>query len=280
MIRHWSRTAVLCAVTFACSAQEIRVIIQADDLGAGHGINVAAIEAYKNGIVRTANVLMPAGWAPEAARLLNENPGLEAGVHLTLTSEWTTVKWRPLTAARSLMDENGYLFRAVRSRGASATAASVADGKPSSDEIEQELRAQIVMAKRMIPRLAYLHPHMGFDSLSADVPAIVQKLAREFGLIWAERDIPRQTLTRVWERADSGDVRGIKLAEKLEAIGPGTWFMLEHPARDTPEMQAFGGDVARDRSAVLQAWTHPKVLGVVRKRNIRLIGHREAMQAK
>jgi len=77
------------------SAQEIRLTIQADDLGAGHGINVAAIEAYKIGIVRTANVLMPAPWVPEAARMLNENPGLEAGVHLTLTSEWSTIKWRP-----------------------------------------------------------------------------------------------------------------------------------------------------------------------------------------
>jgi hypothetical protein len=29
--------------------------------------------------------------------LLNENPGLDVGVHLVLTSEWNDIKCRPLT---------------------------------------------------------------------------------------------------------------------------------------------------------------------------------------
>jgi len=57
---------------------------QGDDIGGAHGFNVGTIRAYKEGIMRTANVLITAGWAPEAARLLKENPGLDAGVHLTL----------------------------------------------------------------------------------------------------------------------------------------------------------------------------------------------------
>src|SRR6476646_2832829 len=102
---------LLAALTLSAQpASEIRLIIQADDLGAAHAINVAAIESFQRGIVRTANVLMPSPWAPEAAALLNQNPGLEAGIHLTLTSEWPTIKWRPLTPAPHLRDPNGYLF--------------------------------------------------------------------------------------------------------------------------------------------------------------------------
>lgn len=40
-----------------------------------------------------------------------ENPGLEVGVHLTLTSEWDNVKWRPLTHAPSLVNPDGYFFQ-------------------------------------------------------------------------------------------------------------------------------------------------------------------------
>src|SRR4029079_13112675 len=88
----------------------IRLIVQADDMGAAHGINVATIDAYQHGIVRSTNVIMPSPWVPEAAAMLNQNPGLEVGVHLALTSEWTSIKWRPLTHAPSLVNENGYLL--------------------------------------------------------------------------------------------------------------------------------------------------------------------------
>ena len=57
-------------------------------MGAAHGINVATIDAYKRGVLTTTNVIVPGPWFLEAARLLKENPGLDVGVHLALTSEW------------------------------------------------------------------------------------------------------------------------------------------------------------------------------------------------
>jgi hypothetical protein len=38
--------------------------------------------------MRTVEVMVPCPWFPEAAALLRENPGLDVGVHITLTSEW------------------------------------------------------------------------------------------------------------------------------------------------------------------------------------------------
>jgi hypothetical protein len=70
-----------------------------------------------------------------------------------------------------------------------------------------------------------------------------------------------------------------KLAAKLETIGPGLWEHIDHAATDDPEMRAFGHLgyewVAADRSAVLEAWTSPKVREVITRRGIKLTNYRE-----
>ena len=88
----------------------IRLIVQGDDMGAAHAINEGTIRAYREVVMRTTNIIVPGPWLPEAARMLAENPGLEVGIHLAITSEWTLVKWRPLTQAPSLTDANGYFY--------------------------------------------------------------------------------------------------------------------------------------------------------------------------
>ena len=84
--------------------------IRIDDLGAFHSVNEACIQTYQSGIARSVEVMPVAAWYPEAVRLLKENPGLDAGLHLVITSEWENVKWRPLTHCPSLTDENGYFY--------------------------------------------------------------------------------------------------------------------------------------------------------------------------
>src|SRR5271165_6868571 len=87
---------------------EIRLLVRADDMGVAQSVNEACIKSYKEGIVRSVEVIVPGPWFLDAVRLLKENPDLDVGVHLTLTSEWERVKWRPLTNAPSLVDADGY----------------------------------------------------------------------------------------------------------------------------------------------------------------------------
>jgi predicted glycoside hydrolase/deacetylase ChbG (UPF0249 family) len=260
---------------------EIRLIVQADDMGAAHGINVATIRAYKDGVVRSANVIMPAPWTPEATRLLNENPGLDAGVHLALTSEWQNVKWRPLTHAPSLVDVNGYFFPMVFLNARFPPKSSIKEATPDLGEIERELRAQIEYAKRAVPHLTYTWNHMGFDGLSPDVHTLVEKLTKEYHLI-TPQDAGVQYLGHVYEGTDTGAAKADKLAAKLETLGPGTWLMVDHAATNDPEIQAIGHvgyeQVAADRSAVLEAWTSPKVMETVKRRGIVLSGYREVIK--
>ncbi len=58
--------------------------------------------------MQSVEIMPVCPWFPEAVKLLNENPGLDVGIHLALTSEWENYKWGPVTHAPNLVDENGY----------------------------------------------------------------------------------------------------------------------------------------------------------------------------
>ena len=81
-----------------------RLIVRADDMGSFRAANIACLKGYTEGIESSIEVMVVTAWFPEAARLLRENPGIDVGLHLTLTSEWENVKWRPLTHCPSLTD--------------------------------------------------------------------------------------------------------------------------------------------------------------------------------
>ena len=260
------------------ASTEIRLIVKGDDMGAGHGINVATIDAHKRGVLTTANVIVPGPWFPEAARLLRENPALDAGVHLALTSEWDNVKWRPLTHAPSLVDEDGYFFPAVQPRAGYPPNTSIKESAWKLDEIERELRAQLTTAKRRIPHVSYTWNHMGFTSVAPEVAALVSKLSKEFGLI-VPAEIGVKPIGRVYEGKDTGAAKAAKLAARLETLGPGLWLHIDHAATDDPEIRAFGHPgyefVAADRSANVEAWTSPQVREVITRRGIKLTSYRE-----
>ena len=77
--------AAACAISMQmASAQE--VVMRIDDMGAFHSVNKACIDAYQNGIATSVEVLAVGPWFPEAVKMLKENPGLDAGVHLAITS--------------------------------------------------------------------------------------------------------------------------------------------------------------------------------------------------
>jgi predicted glycoside hydrolase/deacetylase ChbG (UPF0249 family) len=271
-------TLLLLSLGMQAAPTEIRLIVKGDDMGAGHGINVATIDAFKRGVLTTTNVIVPGPWFPEAARMLRENPGLDAGVHLAITSEWDNVKWRPLTFAPSIVDPDGYFFPMVQPRPGATAGTSVKESGWKIEEIERELRAQLTAAKRHIPHVTYTWNHMGFTSVSPDVAALVQRLSKEFGLL-VPSDLGVQSIGRVYDGKDPGTVKADKLAARLETLTPGLWLHIDHAATDDPEIRAFGHRgyewVAADRSAVLEAWTSPKVREVITRRGIKLTSYRD-----
>src|SRR5450432_4356781 len=88
---------LLVSVTPYAQQKITRLIVRGDDMGFSHAGNEALIKAYKNGIETSIEVIVASPWFPEAVKLLQQNPQVDVGVHLALTSEWESLKWRPLS---------------------------------------------------------------------------------------------------------------------------------------------------------------------------------------
>lgn len=160
----------------------IRLIVRADDIGSSHAANVACIQAYREGIVRSVEVMVPAPWFNEAVKMLCDNPKLDAGVHLTLTSEWENMKWGPVSEAPSLVDDGGHFFPTTSQRKDSPTNTGFLQAGARLDEVESELRAQIELALEKLPNVTHLSCHMGTASATPELRTVAEKRADEYRL--------------------------------------------------------------------------------------------------
>ncbi len=266
----------------AATPNEIHLLIRADDMGSCHAANLATIQCYREGIVRSAEVIVPGPWFPEAVKLLAENPGLDVGVHLTLTSEWDLLKWRPLTPTPSLVDGDGYFHPNVGAPEKPDSGPLGATARP--EEIERELRAQIELARKHIKNLSHLSTHMFWHRASPAIQAIVEKLAKEYALpIEIDGVQPLGSLGE-WPKTTAAQKEDA-MAAHLERIGPGTWFFLEHPGADDPEMRAMGvmpwyPNVAADRDGVTRLFTSPRIREIVARRGIRLVSYGDLLRER
>ena len=217
----------------ACAQnQDIKLIIRVDDMGAAHAVNEACLETLQKGIGTSVEVMVPTPWFMEAVEMLNQNPGIDVGVHLTLTSEWENVKWRPLTNVESFVDENGYFFPMTGRNENFPPNSSFFEADWKIEEVEKEMRAQIEMAQRNIKNVTHLSTHMGVAGATPELKALTQRLAKEYGLLF---DPSLKNVGNYKQNQDTPTEERIhNFIKILENLGPGTWLFVEHPAYDTP----------------------------------------------
>jgi predicted glycoside hydrolase/deacetylase ChbG (UPF0249 family) len=257
---------------------EIKLLIRGDDIGSSHTANVACIESYKNGIMRSVELMVPGPWFPEAVRLLNDNPGLDVGVHLVITSEWNDIKWRPLTCCPSIVDKDGYFYPMIWQREDFPKGTALKDAPWKLDEIEKEFRAQIEMAKRHVPHVSHVNCHMGCESCSPEIASLVKRLADEYNLNIEPGKLGYKHIS-LWKREDTTPEQRIASAVKIiRDLKPGKYLFIEHPGLDTPEMRAIWHkgyeNVATDRDAVTKVFTSSEVKKAVSEKSIRLVSYK------
>ncbi|SHF10073.1 hypothetical protein SAMN05444274_103493 [Mariniphaga anaerophila] len=268
-------------VSFGFSQQneEFQLLIRADDIGSFHAANKSCIEVYKNGIARSVELMPPCAWFTEAVEMLAENPGYDVGIHLTLTSEWSNVKWRPLTHCPSLVDEDGYFYPMVWKNSNFPQNSSISESDWKLEEIEQELRAQIELSVKHLPHISHLSSHMGFTGLDPKINDLVNKLAKEYGLEVDTKELQRFT---GWGNDIPPEKRIDKFCENLKKLTPGKYLFIEHPAKNTAEMETVGHigyeNVGEDREWVTRVFTSPKVKQTIQQKGIKLISYADLKQ--
>ncbi|MHB1921728.1 MAG: polysaccharide deacetylase family protein [Chitinophagaceae bacterium] len=137
------------------------LLLHMDDGGMSYDSNRGIERVLQHGVARSFSVMMPCPWVPQIVRYVLSHPGTDAGLHLTLTSEWKNYRWGPLAGkfqVPGLTDPQGCLWR---------DNADV-DSHASAREVGLEIHAQLDRAETMGFHPTHLDSHMGvlFDKTS------------------------------------------------------------------------------------------------------------------
>lgn len=186
------------------------LLIHADDAGLCAAANRATIDAMERGVVTSASVMVCCPGFADFAYFASSHRVYDFGVHLTLTSEWDSLRWGPVAdpaEVPSLVNADGTFWR---------TADEFARHADVS-EVEIEIRAQIDRARESGIVLSHLDNHM--NSLFRR-PDLIELLVR----ISMEENLPlrfSKQLPRGWENALSADVVDAYYAQLKVLYGHG-----------------------------------------------------------
>lgn len=271
------------ALVLGVSAGAQELIVRADDMGAMHSANKACIDTYVNGVTTIVEVMPVASWFPEAVKMLRENPGLDVGVHIAITSEWDNVKWRPLTDCPSLCDENGY-FLPMMNPNENYPGLSIKESEWKLDEVEKEFRAQIELCLKEIPWVSHISGHMGSLAFSPKVKDLVSALCKEYGLVQLDHAssaeiLGYKTISYAGPKGTSRE-KITSLIKMLDQMKPGERYLfLDHPAYNDSEMKTVSHigyeNVAVDRQGVRDALCSKEFRKAIEARGIKLISIRD-----
>lgn len=262
------------------------LIIHSDDIGVSHSENKATFEAIEKGSVNSGSIMMPCPWVPEVADYVKENPKVDFGLHLTLTSEWKHMKWgsvAPASQVSSLLNEEGYFYSDCLTFGQNAKV----------EEAIIELRAQIDKAILMGINPTHLDSHMGCLLFSSpELFGAYLALGREYKIpsmisrffLKAAPDsfhkliTPQDVILENVITASPDDYKNgmDKYYEKvLTQLEPGVNVLLIHTAYDNEEMKALTIDHpmwgADWRQKDFDFFTSNKCKRILKDQNIKLI---------
>lgn len=151
------------------------IILHADDAGMCDEANIAAFNYLEKNEIQSTAGMVPCEFFDEFAAWAIKNPEKDMGLHLTLTSEWETYRWGPVSnpaKVPGLVDPDGFLWHEVPDVASHA----------SAEEVEREIRAQIKKAISLGMKVDHIDTHMGTLFGRLDYTKVYLKVAEEYGI--------------------------------------------------------------------------------------------------
>ena len=274
------------------------VIIHTDDIGMCQSSVAAFADLWPQGVISSGAVMVPCSWAPSAAKFARENPEADLGVHLTLTSEWSSYRWGPISSRdpqSGMMDPEGFFPR---------TSEEVQE-KADSAAVKKEMVAQVeqAIAWGIVP--THIDTHMGSVAspkfmtdyvevaMAYKLPPMIFRLD-EAGWKKAHRQITDELAVKAAAMVLDLEEAGLPMLDAIasleldadpttrldqakavfDRLPVGITHFLIHPSKETDELKAITPDW-RCRVADYQTFMQPDVRAYLKEIGVHVIGYRD-----
>ncbi|MBT3586512.1 MAG: ChbG/HpnK family deacetylase [Halobacteriovoraceae bacterium] len=216
------------------------LIINADDHGMSNAENKGTMEVLKAGLVTSATMMVPPGWSHDAMKEAVRSERKNLGVHVTLTSEWSKYRWRPLTSGNNgkstLTNKQGHFWETSKQ----------VEQNASVEDVEREVRAQLDAVLKRGIELSHFDSHMGslygLETGRVELLATALALSYEYGLPFR---LPKHPLTMRFES------QGFILLDKL--------IMGDNPSKPAERRAWFISEIKKIKAGVTELFIHPAI---------------------
>jgi chitin disaccharide deacetylase len=280
------------------SSDDRVVIIHTDDIGMCYSSVEAFADLWEFGLVSSGAVMVPCPWFPLAAQYAAAHPQADLGVHTTLTSEWKTYRWGPVSTRdpqSGMIDAEGYFYRRVapvREFGV-------------LEYVQREMEAQVQQARNAGMQPTHMDTHMGTVAspkfipsylkvaLANSLPPMIFRMDQEG---WLAQGLDAETAAiavflmgqleemglplldhLVGMELDQPDQRLEQAKQAMSALEAGITHFIIHPAKDTPDLRAITPDW-RARVADYETFMCEELKKHIQDQGIHVIGYRSLQE--
>lgn len=273
------------------------VIIHTDDIGMCLASVAAFEDLWSFGLISSGAVMVPCPWFLKTAAYARLHPQADLGVHSTITSEWKTYRWGPISTRdprSGMIDAEGFFFRGTKQ--------AQEYGDPNF--VQQEIEAQVQQAIAMGMQPTHLDTHMGAVAslkfmpgylkiaLSYRLPPMIFRMDETAWRSWGLDSPTAAMVVRIMGQLEAlglpilDSIQGLDLGQPddrfdqakqaLGSLKPGITHFIIHPAQDMPELREITPDW-RARVADYQTFMREDLRKFVHDQGIQVIGY-QALQ--
>ncbi|MEO2142810.1 MAG: polysaccharide deacetylase family protein, partial [Flavobacteriaceae bacterium] len=226
------------------------LILHADDIGLSKSVNKASFNALQKRYISSGSVMMTCEYISEVGQFAIQNPEIDLGLHLTVTSEWKNYKWDGVldpSETPSLINKKGELFNNKKK--------FILNADP--EDLRKELQAQIDLSRSIGINPTHIDSHEGALFFDQDLFKVYLELGKENKLpvfipklvaVHFDENFPKPKNTVVIENfymaePDIGfnDWESYYL-DILNELKPGLSQLIVHLAYDNDEMKSITVD--------------------------------------